>query len=193
MVATNNALNITASGLVRYDGAGTFSAVTVTNHAALIGATSNGITSTILASGEILIGNTGADPSAGVLTAGTGIAITNAAGAITINASGGGITWSDTSGIVTSVVNHGYFLSAAATPTLPAAPAEGDIVAYVVDAAALVTITGNTGQKIRLGNTISAAAGTCATSTQGNAIYLVYRSSGTTWFALSAVGSWTIT
>lgn len=190
---TNNAVNITSAGLVRYDGAGTFSAVTVTTNAALIGAASNGITSTLLTNGQLLIGNTGNAPTAATLTAGTGVAISNAAGIITINASGGGITWSSTSGIVTSAVNNGYFLSAASTPTLPAAPAEGDIVAYVVDAAALVTITGNTGQKIRLGNTISAAAGTCATSTQGNAIYLVYRSSGTTWFALSAVGSWNIT
>jgi hypothetical protein len=193
MVATNNALNITASGLVKYDGAGTFTAVTVTNHAALIGAASNGITSTLLTNGQLLIGNTGNDPTAATLTAGTGVTIANAAGSITINAAGGGITWSDTSGVVTSAVNNGYFLSAAATPTLPASPAEGDVVAYVVDAAALVTITGNTGQRIRLGNTLSAAAGTCATSTQGNAIYLVYRSSGTTWFAISAVGSWTIT
>lgn len=40
-----NALNITAPGLVRFDGVNTFSGVTTTQHDLLIGAASNGITS----------------------------------------------------------------------------------------------------------------------------------------------------
>lgn len=39
-----NALNITSSGLVRFDGTATFSGVTTTNHNVLLGAASNGIT-----------------------------------------------------------------------------------------------------------------------------------------------------
>lgn len=143
--------------------------------------------------GQLIIGSTAGVPAAATLTAGTGVTITNASNSITINAVGSGMTWSDTSGTVTASTNNGYFITAASTSTLPAAPNEGDKVAYVLDAAALLTITGNTGQKIRLGSTISAAAGTCASSTQGNAIELVYRTSDTTWFGTSSVGTWTIT
>lgn len=190
---TNNALNITASGIVKYDGAGTFTAVTVTNHAMLVGAASNGITSQLLTNGQLMIGNTGNDPSAATLTAGTGVTISNAAGTITLNATGGGVSWSDTSGVATMVSNNGYFVTAAATPTLPAAPANGDTISFVVLTAALCTITGNAGQKINLAGSLSAAAGTCATSTAGFTIRLTYRATATTWWATDAVGSWTIT
>ncbi len=193
MAGTNNAVNITSAGLVKYDGAGTFSAVTVTNHAMLVGAASNGLTSQLLTNGQLMIGNTGNDPTAAGLTAGTGVSITNAAGAITIAAVGAGITWSDTSGSFSAAVGNGYMLTAASTPTLPAAPSEGDTIEFVVVAAATMTITGNTGQLIRLGNTASAAAGTCVSAVIGNTIKLVYRSTATTWWATSAVGSWTLT
>jgi hypothetical protein len=43
-MATSNAINANSAGLVRYNGTGTFDAVTTTNHNLLIGATSNGIT-----------------------------------------------------------------------------------------------------------------------------------------------------
>lgn len=194
MAATNNAVNITSTGLARYDGAGTFTAETVTQHAVAVGGAAAGnLVSKALTNGQILIGSTGVVPVAATITQGSGVVVTSGAGSIKIDAVGGALTWSDTSGAVLTVINNGYFCSAAATPTLPAAPSEGDVVAVIVDAGALVTITANAGQKIRLGNTLSAAAGTCATSTQGNAIFLVYRTSGTTWIALSAVGSWTIT
>ena len=43
-----------------------------------------------LTSGQVIIGATGGAPQAQTLTAGTGIAITNAAGSVTIAATGGG-------------------------------------------------------------------------------------------------------
>lgn len=193
MAGTNNAVNITSSGLCRYDGAGSFTGVTVTQHDLLIGAASNGITSLALTNGQLAIGNTGNDPSAATLSPGTGVTIANAAGSITINSVGGGLTWADQSGTYTATSNSGSFLTAASTPTLPSAPAAGDVCEFVVIAAATMTITGNTGQIIRLGNTASAAAGTCVSAVIGNTIRLVYRSTGTTWWADSAVGSWTLT
>ena len=60
-MATNNAVNISAAGLVKYDGAGTFTGVTVTQHKVLIGGASNGITSLALTNGQLAIGNTGND------------------------------------------------------------------------------------------------------------------------------------
>jgi hypothetical protein len=193
MAGTNNAVNITASGIVKYDGAGTFSADTVTQHAMLVGGASNAITSQLLTNGQLMIGNTGNDPSAAVITPGAGISITNAAGSITVAVAGGGVSWSDTSGTFNAASNNGYFLTAASTPTLPVSPSEGDICEFIVVAAATMTITGNTGQLIRLGNTASAAAGTCASGVIGNTIRLVYRSTATTWWADSSVGSWTLT
>jgi hypothetical protein len=120
---------------------------------------------------------------------------------VTINSSTGqlGVTtqsmpWSDTSGTVTAVANHGYFITASCTSTLPASPSEGDMVSYVVDTASTLTITGNTGQKIRVGAALSASAGTCANTARGDSITLVYRSTGATWFSLSGPqGIWNIT
>lgn len=43
-MATSNAINANSAGIVRYNGTGTFDAVTTTNHDVLIGAASNGIT-----------------------------------------------------------------------------------------------------------------------------------------------------
>lgn len=81
---TNNSINLSAAGLARYDGAGVFTGVTVTNHSLLIGAASNGITSLALTNGQLAIGSTGNDPSAATLTAGTGVSITNGSGSITV-------------------------------------------------------------------------------------------------------------
>lgn len=120
---------------------------------------------------------------------------------VTIDSSTGqlGVTnqalpWSDTSGTVNAVANNGYFITAACTSTLPAAPSQGDTVSYVVGAAGSLTITGNTGQKIRVGSVVSAAAGTCANTAGGDSITLVYRSTGTTWFSLTGPqGNWLVT
>jgi hypothetical protein len=44
-MTTNNSINISAAGIVKYDGAGTFTGITVTQYDVLIGAASNGISS----------------------------------------------------------------------------------------------------------------------------------------------------
>ncbi len=61
-MATNDNLNISASGIVVYDGAGTFSADTVTQNSVLTGGASNAITSLgIGGTGTLLVGSVGAD------------------------------------------------------------------------------------------------------------------------------------
>jgi hypothetical protein len=128
------------------------------------------------------------------LTAGSGIAISNGAGTITISALTGGFAWSDTSGTFTAAVENGYFITATSTATLPASPVEGDSVSFIVDTTQVLTITANTGQMIRIGTAISAAAGTAASNARGDSISLVYRATGTTWFSLAAPqGTWTVT
>jgi len=104
------------------------------------------------------------------------------------------VSWSDTSGTVNAASNNGYFITNTCTSTLPAAPNEGDIVSYVVDTTNILTITANTGQKIRIGTTISASAGTAANNARGDSINLVYRTTGATWFSVGAPeGTWTVT
>ena len=103
-------------------------------------------------------------------------------------------TWTDTSGAFIAVVDNGYFLTAASTPLLPPAPAQGDRVDFVCDTGALVTVTANAGQSIRIGSALSAVAGTAASNTIGNSIELVFRAATNTWFSIGAPeGTWTVT
>jgi hypothetical protein len=162
-MVTNNAVNISSAGIVKYDGAGTFTADTVTNHAVLIGGSSNAITSLALTNGQLAIGNTGSDPSAATLTAGTGVSITNGTGSITINALGGGLTWTSVTGTTQSMaVNNGYIANNAGlvTATLPATSAVGDTVAITgINNATGWKIAQNAGNTIFFG-TSSTTAGT---------------------------------
>lgn len=65
MSTPGNSLNITAAGLVKFDGTATFSGVTTTQHDVLVGAASNGITSVTPSTAQkFLVSNgTSADPS----------------------------------------------------------------------------------------------------------------------------------
>lgn len=148
--------------------------------------------------GQTITGNTGGalSPTAGNWNiVGTGAITTSGSGStLTISSTGGGISWLDNSGAFAAAADTGYFLTAASTPTLPAAPAQGTVCEFSVVAAATMTITANTGQVIRLDGSASGAGGTAVASTIGNTIKLVYRTVGTTWWATSSVGaSWTIT
>lgn len=174
-------------------GGGTGSTTFNINGVVISGATgTTALTALTLTNGQVVIGSTGAAPAAATLTAGTGVTITNGANTITIAATGSGMAWSDTSGTVTADVNNGYFITAACTSTLPASPAEGDTVAYIVDTDSILTITANSGQKIRVGNQISITAGTCANNFRGDAIELIYRTTGATWFGRGDQGTWTL-
>lgn len=196
-MATNNAVNISASGLVKYDGAGTFTGVTVTQHAVLLGGASNGITSLALTNGQLAIGSTGADPSAATLTAGTGVTISNGAGTITINAAGGGLSWSTVTGTTqTAAVNNGYIANNAGvvTVTLPASAAVGDVIA-------VTGINNATGWKLAVasGQTIYFGSSTTTTSTgylQSTAtrdvVYIVCTVANTSFNVVSSVGNITI-
>jgi hypothetical protein len=157
------------------------------------GATGVPVITALAADGQLIIGSTAGAPAAATLTAGAGISITNGSNSITIAASTGAFTWSETSGAFNAVKQNGYFITTTATATLPASPTEGDTIIFSVDTTNLLTITANTGQTIRLGNTVTAAAGTAVNTLQGDSINLVYKSTGTVWIALSSVGQWNLT
>jgi len=75
-------LTLTNPLTVQYGGTG---AATLTDHGVLLGSGTSAITPTAaLTNGQLVVGNTGNDPSLATLTAGTGITVTNAAGSITV-------------------------------------------------------------------------------------------------------------
>ncbi len=132
-----------------------------------------------------------ATPAAGNLNilGGPGITTSATGSTVTINS----VVFTDTSGSFIAASDNGYFLTAASTPTLPAAPAQGEVVIFVCDTSSTVTVTANTGQKIRIADQISATAGTAVNTAQGDVLVLRYRSSGATWFSVSSEGNWSVT
>src|SRR5271157_3099822 len=109
----------------------------------------------MVADGQLLIGATGAPHiRANTLTAGTGISITNAAGSITINGKGGGLTWQTIGASGALAVNNGYICTAggALSFSLPASSAVGDVISITLDGSTSWTITQGANQQIRFGN-----------------------------------------
>lgn len=153
----------------------------------------------VLTNGQLLIGNTGNDPAAATLTAGSGVAISNAAGSITISASGGGLTWNDVTGTsATLAVSNGYVADNAGlvTLTLPATAVLGDTIKIVGKGSGGWSIAQNANQAIHVGNVVSTTGvgGSVASSNQYDCITLVCITAGasTIWTADSAVGNLTI-
>lgn len=101
-------------------------------------------------------------------------------------------TWTDQGSSTTIAVNTNYFVTAAATLTLPAAPIQGDTIVIDVDTASTVVLQANTGQIIKLGNTSSSTAGTMTNSATGDAVTLTYRATGTTWHGRGSQGNWVL-
>lgn len=195
-MATNNAVNISSSGIVKYDGAGTFSGVTVTNHATLVGAASNGITSVLQGAGQILIGTTAGDPSAASLTPGTGISISSVSGAITISSAGAGTTWTTVTGTTQAMaVNNGYVANNAGlvTLTLPATAAVGDVILVAGLGAGGWSIAQNAGQLIHIGNqvTTTGATGTLSSTNAFDDVTLRCIVTNTTFTVMAVQGNLT--
>lgn len=90
-MTTQNSINISAAGLCRYDGAGTFTGVTVTQYYTLVGAASNGITSvapSATAGIPLVSGGSSSNPSyttAVVAGGGTGATTFNIDGVVISN------------------------------------------------------------------------------------------------------------
>ena len=131
------------------------------------------------------------------ITAGAGLSgggTITLGGSVTLTATGAGFVWTDEAISFNAASNNGYFCTAVLTVTLPASPSQGDVIRVVCDTTSVVTIQANTGQFIRLGNVISASAGTAASTRRGDAINIVYRAATGVWFAFEGtVGTWGLT
>lgn len=155
--------------------------------------------------GQLLIGDTGSQPLWQNLTPGTGISITNAAASITINSTGGGMTWNavTTAGPIQMVANNGYIENYGVTQSilvLPLNPSVGTVTelcctsamgAAITGTAATVTIQGlgYSGQ-LAIGTTLGSAPFgerycciklLCVATSGGNV---------DTWQIVSMTGNW---
>jgi hypothetical protein len=200
-MVTNNAINLSASGITGYDGAGTFNGNAVTQHSLLLGgANSHTINNLgVATNGQIPIGSTGADPVLATLSAGTGVTITNGAGSITVSSSGGGLTWVDVTGITQAMaVNTGYIADnvGLVTMTLPATAAQGTVVAVAGGNSGTGgwKIAQNSGQQINFGKatTTSGTGGSLASTLQYDCVYLLCTTANTNWVVLNSVGNITV-
>lgn len=108
-----------------------------------------------------------------------------------VTSNGSGFIWIDQATSTTVAVNRGYFVTAATTQTLPAAPAQGDVVKIVVADAVTVVVAANAGQTLTIGAVSSAVTATSTAS--GSTLEFVYRAATTTWFSISTTGTWITT
>lgn len=198
-MATSNAINANSAGIVKYDGAGTFSGITLTQYSPLIGSSSNGITSLgPLTNGQLVIGNTSTSPSAATLTAGTGISITNGSGSITVASTGSGLTWTVVTGTTQSAaVNNGYIAnnSGLVTVTLPSTSAVGSIISVTgMNNATGWEIAQNSGNQIFLGtsSTTSGATGYLASTNTYDTVTLLCVTANANWVVISCMGNITV-
>ena len=195
---TNNAINLSSAGIPSYDGSGSFSASTTTDHALLLGDASNTINNLVLTDGQLPIGTTGADPTAATLTGGTGIGITNAAGSITINAVGGGMTTIDaTNATYTILVNTSYEVNrgGGVVFTLPASATIQDQF-EIVGKLGTWSIAENANQQIFIGSLSSTATtGGLASTNVGDCVTCKCITAGasTFWRVTSMMGNVTVT
>jgi len=155
-----------------------------------------GVTSTPT-NGQLLIGN-GTGYTAATITAGSNITVTNGAGSITIDSTGGGgggLTWSSITANQSAVTNEGYFVTSNAVQvTLPAVSAVGDQFAVSLDGGTSWSVQQLAGQQIFVGNqsTTSGTGGSLTSAAQGDIITLVCRQANTQWRVTSIIGNITV-
>lgn len=168
--------------------------VVVANNIDLSGA--NKSAPRMIADGQLIIGKTGGNPQIATLTAGTGLSIVNGAGTITLNATGGGLTWQNIGASQALVNNYGYVCGSGAglSFSLPATASVGYVIQLALNGATSWTVTQGAGQQIRLGNvqTTSGVGGYLASTAQGDWIELICDVANTHWIGCVKEGNITV-
>jgi hypothetical protein len=101
--------------------------------------------------------------------------------------------YTDESAGFSALSNNGYFVTGTTTATLPPSPAQGDRIEFIVYDSFPLTVQANTGQAITIGVDTSVTGGVAASNQNGCAVAFVYRAADSEWFAISVVGTWTVT
>lgn len=192
-MAQNNAINAPLPLSATQGGLGLASP---TVHGILVAEGAAAANPIVLTNGQLLIGSTGADPVAATLTAGSGISFTNAAGSITITATGSGEPWTTVTGTSQALAaNNGYYANNAAlvTLTLPTVAAVGDLIMVGYQGAGGWKVAQNAGQSITDGNvvTTSGTGGSLASSASGDNVTLRCLTANTTFMVWGQQGNLT--
>lgn len=141
--------------------------------------------------GQTITGDSGGalSPTAGNwnILGGPGCTTSGSGSTLTINCP----TFTDTTA-TTLTTDNGYFATAAGTYTLPASPAQGELIMIAADTTGAVAVTANTGQVIRIGNQVSSTAGSLTSTARGDSLILRFRSSGSIWMVFGSIGNWTV-
>jgi len=167
--------------------------LTGANSASLV-STSAGVPvwSSTMTNGQLIIGSTGATPTAATLTAGSGISITNAAGSITISGTTSGMSWSTVSGTTqAAAVNNGYITNnaGAVTVTLPTTFAIGEAVEVKGLGAGGWVLAAGTATVIRMGSSVTSSAGSLTSANRYDTVRVIGLEANATWsvdYAFSA-------
>lgn len=156
-MVTNNAINLSAQGMAYYNGSGVFSAPALTQFGVVVGAAANDISSLAVgATGTVLIGNSGANPSFS-----TSLSLTSVTLTTPLSVSSGGT--GDTSFTANAIILSGATSTAALTST---ALTNGQVLIGSTGVAPVAsTLTAGTGISI----TPAAGSITIATSGSGSA------------------------
>ncbi len=197
-MATQNAINLSAAGVVTYDGAGVFTGSTFAQYSFLVGGASNAVTGLGPATnGQILIGATSATPVLSTLTAGSGVSISNGSGSITISATGGStLPYTVVTGSTQTIsVNNGYIANNATlvTFTLPATAAVGNLI-KIVGLQGSWVLAQNSGQNVIIGNasTTTGTGGSLASTNANDTISLVCVVANNTFIVDNSMGNITV-
>jgi hypothetical protein len=172
---------------------------TLTDHGVMVGAGVGAVTSLAEASnGQLIIGSTGANPVLSTLTAGAGIGIANAAGAITISSTGSGMAWSVITNDTAGAIANGYICNNAGTRvvvTLPSTAAIGSTIQIVGLGVAGWGIAQNASEMIHIGTstTTTGVGGKLESSATRDCVELVCTVENTEWTVTSSMGNITIT
>lgn len=151
-----------------------------------------------LTNGQVLIGNTGSDPTPATLTAGTGMSIVNSNGSITLNVTGSGaFAWTVVSGTSQAMaVNNGYVPNnvGLVTLTMPGTANVGDEIDVIGHGSGGWSIAQPAGVTINLGSSASTTgiAGSLSSTDANDAIALICTVANTNWTAYSSVGAITV-
>lgn len=190
----------TINQLLYSSAANTITGLATANSASLV-TTSAGVPvfSSTMTNGQVIIGSTGATPTAATLTAGAGISISNGAGSITINSTGA-VNWvNQNTSSVTMGPNTGYTINNGAslvTLTLPTTANQGDFIEINGSSSGGWIIAQAAGQQIFFGNqnTTLGATGTLASSNLHDCVRLrsTATSGSTTWVVVSVIGTLTV-
>lgn len=187
---TNASLTASNGGIV-YSTASALAILASTASAGLV-TNSSGIPvfTSSLTNGQIIIGSTGATPTAANLTAGSNISIVNAAGSITISATGlAGFSWTVVTGASQNMsVNNGYISNNAGLVTLnlPASSAVGDEIDVIGKGAGGWKVQCGGGQTIVLGSSTTTSGGSLASTNAKDSFYMICTVANTEWTVASA-------